>query len=312
MGLHMPDIEVADEPRVQRVFEYYTENRVGRERFQAILFRCGAYRNLIQATLVRYEMPTALLAVVLTESGCEPLAKSPVGARGLWQFMPDAARAYHMRVIEDVIDERISPPKATEGGIHFLSDVYKKFGSWDLAFASYNMGPFGLLARIERAGGDVGFWDLVDAEMLPDETANYVPTIEAFALILENLQRLKFAGSQMKTPEVTADLEVPSGTRLGLVARAASTSINQIRSLNLDIIGDRVPNIPGSMFAIQVPKDVVWQARDSLQAMIAGSTDDDLCVPPSFDWGRQRFTPEMAEECRRRGHGATPPPANPQ
>ena len=194
MGLHMPDIEVADEPRVQRVFEYYTENRVGRERFQAILFRCGAYRDLIQATLVRYEMPTALLAVVLTESGCEPLAKSPVGARGLWQFMPDAARAYHMRVIEDVIDERISPPKATEGGYSFLSDVYKKFGSWDLAFASYNMGPFGLLARIERAGGDVGFWDLVDAEMLPDETANYVPTIEAFALILENLQRLKFAG----------------------------------------------------------------------------------------------------------------------
>jgi len=93
----------------------------------------------------------------------------------------EAARAYHMRVVDDVIDERLSPPKSTEAGISFLSDLKSKLGSWDLAFAAYNCGPFGVLGRIARAGGDVGFWDLVDAEMLPEETANYVPTIEAFA-----------------------------------------------------------------------------------------------------------------------------------
>ena len=41
-----------------------------------------------------------LIAVAYAESGCYPLAKSPVGAEGLWQFIPDAARAYHLRIID--------------------------------------------------------------------------------------------------------------------------------------------------------------------------------------------------------------------
>jgi hypothetical protein len=300
-GLKMPSIPVEDDPRVQRFFEKYTDTQVGRALFESMLFRCGAYRDRIQETLIRYELPQSLLAVVFAESGCDPLAKSPVGAEGLWQFMPEAGRAYHLHIIEDIIDERHSPPKSTEAAIHFLADLYKKFGSWDLVFAAYNMGPYGLAARMERAGGgDVGFWDLLDADMLPEETSAYVPIIEAFALILENLQRLKFAGTQMRAPEVTADLDAPPGTRLGLVARAAATSVNQIRLMNLDIKGDVVPRIPGQLFPVQVSKDVVWQARDTLQDLIGRQSHDDECVPAAFDWGKQRFTTEMEEECRKK------------
>ncbi len=299
VGLKLPEIPVEDDPRVRRRFEFYTENPVGRETFQAMLFRCGAYRDLIQSTLIRYGLPTDLLAVVFAESGCEPHATSPVGAAGLWQFMPATARAYHLRVIENTVDERRSPPKSTEAAIRYLRDMHQKLGSWDLTFAGYNMGPFGLASRIERAGGgDIGFWDLVDAEMLPDDTADYAPAIQAIALILNNLQRLKFSGIQMRAPQLTSDLEVRPGTRLGLIARAAATSVTQLRALNLDISGDTTPNVPN--FAIQVPKDVVWQARDALKDLLIRRDDMDLCVPPTFDWGRSRFTDEMANACRRR------------
>ncbi len=299
-GLRMPSIPVADDIRVQRIFERYTDTPTGREQFQQMLFRCGAYRDLIQATLIRYDLPPSLLAVVFAESGCNPTIRSPVGAQGLWQFMPEAARAYHLHITEDVLDERHSPPKSTEAAIHFLADLYAKFGSWDLAFAAYNMGPYGLHARMHHAGGDVGFWDLLDADLLPSETSNYVPIIEAFALILENLQKLKFAGTQMRAPEVTADLDAPPGTRLGLIARAAATSVNQIRALNLDLKADVIPTIPGQRFVIQVPHDTVWQARDALDDLRAQGAYEDQCVPDTFDWGKQRFTPEMKDECRRR------------
>ena len=298
-GLDLPGIPIEDDPRVQKFFEFYTENPSGRETFQSMLFRCGAYRDLIQSTLIKYGLPKDLLALVLAESSCAPLAKSPVGAAGLWQFMPATARAYHLHVKEGVVDERLNPFKSTDAGVRFLADLYAKLGSWDLVFASYNAGPFGMIARIERAGGGVGFWDLVDAEWLPDETSNYVPTIQALALILNNLQKLRFAGSQMRSPQLTADLEVPAGTRLGLVARAAATSTTTLRGLNLDIVGEQVPNIPGG-FAVQVPKDVVWQARDTLKVLLAQKDDADLCVSPAFDWGRQQFTPEMAKACHRK------------
>ncbi|HEY0468993.1 MAG TPA: transglycosylase SLT domain-containing protein, partial [Polyangiaceae bacterium] len=311
-GLKMPAIHVEDDPRVLRVFEFYTQNPVGRETFQSMLFRCGAYRDLIQATLIRYDMPPDLMALAFTESGCEPSAKSPVGAAGLWQFMPETARAYHLRVIEGTIDERYSPFKSTEASIRMLADLRQKLGDWDLVFASYNLGPFGVLARVERAGGNATFWDLVDADLLPDETANYSPTVEAIALILANLQRLKFTGLQIHSPQLTADLEVPGGTRLGLVARAAATSVAKLSSLNLDFSGDVVPLIPGGAIAVQVNKDVVWQARDSIKELLASKDGADQCVPPSFDWGKQRFTPEMDAACQRRlaaGAGAANPAA---
>ena len=296
-GLKMPEIPVEDDPRVQRRFEFYTENPVGRETFQQMLFRCGAHRDLIQTALIRRGLPAELLAVVFAESGCHPTAKSPAGAEGLWQFIPDAARAYHLRIIEGMVDERHSPAKSTEAAVRYFSDLRAKLDSWDLCFAAYNMGPFGLIARLERAGEGVGFWDLVDSDLIPDETESYAPSIQAIALILANLQRLKFSGIQMRAPQITADLDVPPSTRLGLIARAAATSVTELRRLNLDLKSDRTPNLP--TFTVQVPKDVVWQARDTLQDLIKNRDDADLCTPPGFDWGRQRFTQEMARDCER-------------
>jgi len=124
--------------------------------------------------------------------------------------------------------------------------------------------------------------------------------VDALALILANLQRLKFTGVQIRAPQLTADLEVAGGTRLSLVARAAATSVTQLRALNLDFSGDVVPLIPGGSIAVQVPKDVVWQARDSIKDLLASKDGADQCVSSNFDWGKQRFTPEMAQACQKR------------
>jgi Transglycosylase SLT domain len=313
-GLEMPEIAVEDDPRVQKRFEFYTENPLGRETFQQMLFRCGAYKDAIQSSLIRHGLPKDLIAVAYAESGCYPLAKSPAGAEGLWQFIPDAARAYHLRIIEGAVDERHSPQKSTEAAIQYFADMYAKFGSWDLVFSAYNMGPFGLATRLEHVEGEnVGFWELVDAEMLPGETADYAPAIQAIALILNNLQRLKFGGIQQRAPQMTMDLQVPPSTRLSLVARAAALSLDDLRRLNLDIDGTSTPNVQN--FAVQVPKDSVWQARDTLQELLKSKDESDLCAPQNFDWGRQRFTPEMQAACARnlaaRG-AAAPAPATPQ
>ena len=61
-----------------------------------------------------------------------------------------------------------------------------------------------------------------------------------------------------------------------------------------------VPLIPGGAIAVQVPKDVVWQARDTMKELLASKDGADQCVPPSFDWGKQRFTPEMDGACQKR------------
>jgi len=305
-GLQMPGIGVQDDPAVRKHVERYTQTQVGRDEFQNLLFRCGAYRDLIEKALVKAGLPRALLALVMTESGCVAHVESPVGARGLWQFMPATGRAYHLKVKENVVDERISPPKSTEAAVRYLADLRRKMGSWEFAIASYNMGPFGLSARIRRAGGDVTFWDLAANGFLPEETARYVPRIQAYALILENLGHFNFSAAQMRASEMTAEIEAAPGTRLGLIARAASTSLDHLKLLNPDIVGLSVPDFPGQGFMVQVPREDATRARSLLAQLLESDNQSDRCVSSAFDWGSERFTDDMC------GDGAGRPTRRPR
>jgi membrane-bound lytic murein transglycosylase D len=161
------------------------------------------------------------------------------------------------------------------------------------------MGPFGLLAHLRQAGGDADYWDLVDAGRLPNETANYVPKIEAFALILANLEHFDFRAAQQKPAEASVELSVPSGTRIGLVARAVASSTTRIRELNPELMGGTTPGRSGESFSVRVPREAGPRAREVLERLIAQADDADECVPHAFDWGRQRFTRAMLTRCRR-------------
>lgn len=299
-GLTIPAIGAHDHPEVQRWLEYYTGHSVGRELFQTMLFRCGAHQDLINKALIHHGLPLDLMAVVLTESACVSDAESGVGARGLWQFMASTARAYHLVVQEGVVDERLSPVKSTEAAVRFLGDLHRKMGSWEMAFASYNAGggPFRMLARLEQSGAAATFWDLAEAQLIPEETARYVPRIQAYALILANLRHFDFSAAQMRTEEETADLEVPSRARLGQVARAAGTSVSHLRSLNPDLVGTVIPSLPGNGFVLQVPKASAFRARETLGQFLLEQLDQ--CVSTAFDWGREQFTAEMQAKCAAR------------
>jgi membrane-bound lytic murein transglycosylase D len=235
----------------------------------------------------------------MVESGCVLDAESPVGARGLWQFMPATARAYHLKVQAGVLDERLNPVKATDAALEFLRDLRNKLGSWELALASYNLGPFALVSRLNRAGPGTDFWDLVDARRLPQETAGYVPRIEAYALILANLEHFRFDAAQQALGAASVPMQVPAGTRLGQVARAVGSSQSRIRELNPDVLADIVPGAAGEEFSLRVPSDGAPRAREALERLVARADDADECVPANFDWGKQRLTRAMLGRCKR-------------
>jgi membrane-bound lytic murein transglycosylase D len=276
---------------------------VGRETFQELLFRCAAHRELVLGVLARYGLPADALAVPMAASGCVSDIESPEGGRGLWRLTPAAAKAYHLRVKAQVVDERIDPAKATEAAVRLLEDLHRKTGSWELALAAYRLGPLALLSRAAEVGEGAAFWDLVEAEALPDEVGKFVSKVQAYALILANIGKVRFQPAPRRSQEVTSPLEVPPGTRLGLVARAAASSTTKIRELNPDVIGDRVPDWPGEKFVLRVPKDSEPRARELLPELIATSDHSDECVPHAFDWGRQRFTTAMASRCEQASGG---------
>jgi soluble lytic murein transglycosylase-like protein len=93
------------------------------------------YHPQILAAARTYQLEPALLhAVISAESGYNALARSPKGARGLMQLMPDTARRYG-------VDNPLDPEQNIYGGAAYLRDLLTLFGNdVNLALAAYNAG----------------------------------------------------------------------------------------------------------------------------------------------------------------------------
>ena len=100
-------------------------------------------------------------AVISVESGYNPMARSPKGATGLMQLMPDTARKYGVKNIRD-------PAQNIHGGARYLAALKEMFGNdLKLVLAAYNAGEEAVLKHGRR---------------IPPyrETAAYVPKVLEF------------------------------------------------------------------------------------------------------------------------------------
>jgi soluble lytic murein transglycosylase-like protein len=80
-----------------------------------------------------------IAALVIVESGGNPLARSPAGALGLGQLMPATARRYGVR-------DPFDPAENLRGAAIYLSDLINMFrGDLVLALAAYNSGAGAVL-----------------------------------------------------------------------------------------------------------------------------------------------------------------------
>jgi membrane-bound lytic murein transglycosylase D len=150
----------------------------GREpQFMAAFDRLQRLRPALEPILEAEGVPKELAAVILVESGAQPLVLSPRQARGLWQFIPETARRYGLTV-SAVKDERVQLEAATRAAARYLRDLNERFGNWPLALAAYNAGENAVQAALEK-GRATTFSQLSAAGLLPAETRSYVPAVLA-------------------------------------------------------------------------------------------------------------------------------------
>jgi membrane-bound lytic murein transglycosylase D len=119
-------------------------------------------------------VPEELVWIAEVESSFDPRARSPAGAAGLYQLMPETARAQGLSTFP--FDQRYRPEKNARASARYLRALHRRFKDWPLALAAYNAGETrvaNLLSR-HRAKTFSGI-----ARYLPAETQMYVPRIDA-------------------------------------------------------------------------------------------------------------------------------------
>jgi membrane-bound lytic murein transglycosylase D len=292
VGLRAPDLPVHASVRVERFLRYLTESTNGRKLFRSWLKRSGRYHDVVARALHERGLPQDVEALVFIESGYSPTAVSSEGATGMWQFMAGTARAYGLAVDADY-DERRGVEKSTEAATRYLSDLYERFGSWELAFAAYDMGYGRLTQRIQELSTN-DYWTLsLVRGALPDEALDYVPKILAVSLVLRNLDKFGFDDVVLSSPMAEANMDVPGGTPLSLVAHAAGTSVDNLRMMNPEILTANVPDRGGPV-AVHLPSRGIARANAMLPRLLSRfQVDPDERVDDRFDWGADELAPAL-------------------
>ncbi|HTO58403.1 MAG TPA: LysM peptidoglycan-binding domain-containing protein, partial [Pseudomonadales bacterium] len=122
------------------------------DKFREGLIRSGAWEHYIKKTLADAGLPPEIASLPHVESSFNPLARSKVGAAGMWQFMVSTGRRF-MR-IDNVVDERLDPYKSTRAAALLMQQNYEVTRAWPLAITAYNHGAAGMRRAIEQTGTD--------------------------------------------------------------------------------------------------------------------------------------------------------------
>lgn len=128
----------------------------------------------LKRVFAEHGTPEALVWLAEVESSFNPEARSPVGALGLFQFMPATAESMGLKLAPE--DQRRDPGLSAAAAARYLNRLHGRFNNWPLALAAYNAGQ-GRVGGLLKKHNASTFDEI--AVYLPAETQMYVPKIEA-------------------------------------------------------------------------------------------------------------------------------------
>jgi membrane-bound lytic murein transglycosylase D len=240
-------LKAGSDPAIRHYLASYKKHP---EAIARVLRRGEPYLFYILNRVEQRGLPAELALLPFVESAFDPHATSPVGAAGLWQFMPDTAEYLGLSQTwwydgrRDVID-------ATKVALDYLTQLHRDFGDWLLALAAYNAGS----ARVQRAinqnrlaGKPVDFWHLP----LPAETRGYVPRLMALRAVINHPADYNITLPPLPDTHYFTRVDTQGRIDLQVAARLAGISEEELKRLNPGIL--RLTTPPDRPSILLIPK----------------------------------------------------------
>jgi len=220
-------IEMPYNDAVQKMIDKYCVKL--RRSVSTMLGTQNFYIPIFEEALEAYALPLELKYLPVVESALNPNAVSRVGATGLWQFMLTTAKQYGLEV-NSIVDERRDPIKSSYAAAHYLSDLYKIFGDWNLVIAAYNCGPENVNKAIHRSKGETDYWQIFP--YLPKETRGYVPAFIAANYVMNYYCDHNICPMVSELPIKTDTIMLNRDVHFEQIAGILGVDVQQIKSLN--------------------------------------------------------------------------------
>lgn len=208
------------------------------------------YFPIIEKIMAEEGLPDDFKYLAIAESNLRN-ATSPAGAKGLWQFMRETGKYYDLEVNAEV-DERYHLEKSTRAACKYIKDYYKRFKSWTLSAAAYNMGGTRLKREMDAQRGET-YYDL----NLNQETDRYVFRIIAIKEVIGNPERFGFyldidEGYEPMTDFSIIEVDGPI-PNLGDFALKNGISYRTLKVYNPWLRSSKLTNTARKTYEIKIP-----------------------------------------------------------
>lgn len=226
------------------------------------LKRANRFFPILVPILKEEGIPDDFIYLCCIESSLNTRAKSPAGACGLWQFMPETGRQYGLAVTSE-IDERYHTEKATRAACKYFKDAYKKFGNWMTVAASYNCGTNGM----QRKMNDQQETDPMNL-LLAEETSRYMFRLMAYKELFRDPYRYGFVlySDQLYKPIRTTTISVTTSVaNLTDLAKKNGISYYLLKEFNPWLRDNKITNKTGKKYLLDIPvkEDLYYDSKHS-------------------------------------------------
>jgi membrane-bound lytic murein transglycosylase D len=244
-------IEFVFNPYVKSFINLYANRR--RELTERVLGLAELYFPLFEEELDKHNLPLELKYLAVIESALNPVARSRVGATGLWQFMYGTGKMYGLQV-NSYVDDRSDVIRSTIAACEHFIDLYNIYNDWALVLSAYNAGPGNVNRAIRRAGGVKDFWKI--RPYLPRETQNYFPAFIAVAYVMEHAREHNLYPS----PPVYTGLDVDTiivrqQLSLRVIGDLLDVPLDHLRYLNPAFRLNVIPHNAKNPYVLRIPRD---------------------------------------------------------
>jgi membrane-bound lytic murein transglycosylase D len=214
-----------------------------------MLDRASYWLPKFDPILKQYGIPRDFRYLVVVESMLTNV-ESPRGAGGYWQILPNTGQKFGLEINEEV-DERYHPIKATHAACKYLKQAHRTFGNWTNVAASYNAGVGGVLQAMKRQQKD-SFYKL----NLNGETSRYLFKISAFKQLVEHPRKFGYRkatnrtfGKSLKKVKVTETID-----NLSTFAEKHGITLSQLRQHNPWLLRNRLTiKTAGKSYLLDIP-----------------------------------------------------------
>lgn len=261
-------MEMVFNPVVKDYIKMYSGRR--RNLVSFMLGEGKYFYPMFEEALDKENLPLELKYLPVIESALNPIARSRVGASGLWQFMAGTGRMYDLE-INSLVDERRDPQKSTEAAAKYLKDLYGIYGDWNLVIAAYNCGPGNVNKAIRRSGGLTDYWAIYP--YLPRETRGYVPAFIAATYIMNYYKAHNICPAVCTRPASLDTLYVDNKVHFQQITDVINIPIEDLRAYNPQFKKDIIPG-DYKKYALNLPVQKVSTYIEKKDAIYAYNTKD--------------------------------------